>query len=102
MRKDKLKENILRITANVNERKVWTFLDNLIVIEAQEIQAAHEVLNPSRNQDEAKSIETYFTSEKFRKREEKMMSIYEMATAQNKISVRNFNDFGNFCRHCLG
>ena len=74
MRKDKLKSNLERLNVDINEKKVWGFLDKLVLLRKKEIDDAKATLNPSLNQDETMAVENYFKSDQYEKREKRMMT----------------------------
>ena len=98
---DKIRNNLDKITKDVNNRGVWTKLETLIQVDFRKKQISRETLAPNNSVNEVKANSVYFASDKYLGREKYNNGNWKKAMDDDDVRDKEYNDFLNFTRHVL-
>ena len=101
VRRDKLKDNLKDIHAEIDASKTWSKLQKVIEKDYQELEKAKATLKPDEKHNAAVANKTYFSSKQFKTRIDKNNQAWQNALDNNKMGSKEFDNLGQFSRHLL-
>ena len=82
--------------------KVWDKLKKQIQNEKKDKEDLKEARDPDNSSKEVNAAKTFFASQKFRELWDKYVKIWDKVQAENKVSKKDFVDFGLWARFLVG
>ena len=102
LRKDKIRSNLNNVEVSLARMKVWDKLKKQIQNEKKDKEDLKEARDPDNSSKEVNAAKTFFASQKFRELWDKYVKIWDKVQAENKVSKKDFVDFGLWARFLVG
>ena len=101
-RKERIRSNLNNVEAQLTRMKIWDKLKKQIQNEKKDKEDLKEARDPDNSTKEANAAKTFFASQKFREMWDKYVEIWTKVQAENKVSKKDFVEFGLWARFLVG
>jgi hypothetical protein len=101
LRRELVIRNLVKISEKIKEKQLFSKLTKLETnLRTQKIKA-RDVINPTNNINEQRSVKQWFLSKQAHEEEKICMKIYEKCVSGSQIGSKDFNKFANWTRFTL-
>ena len=101
-RKERIRSNLNNVESQLTRMKIWDKLKKQIQNEKKDKEDLKEARDPDNSTKEANAAKTFFASQKFREMWDKYVEIWTKVQAENKVSKKDFVEFGLWARFLVG
>ena len=102
IRKERIRSNLNNVEVQLTRMKIWDKLKKQIQNEKKDKEDLKEARDPDNSTKEVNAAKTFFASQKFRELWDKYVKIWDKVQAENKVSKKDFVDFGLWARFLVG